>query len=161
VSPSDAVVYFVAYAAGKDPQAMTPQELDQHAVRVLHDPDPAWKAVADEAALLAFKNHPGFGYVHPTAEGDEFLLNFLAGRPASWPLLQQGLAELKRAETRGEMQRRRNAPVSTEQMDQLGDDQVTDLYQQSLRERTRRMNKAASGEEPVEISTAPSLLQKP
>jgi hypothetical protein len=58
------------------------------------------------------------------------------------------------------MQRRRNAPVSTQQIDELGDDQVTDLYQQSLRERAKRMNNAANGEEPVEDSTPPPLLKK-
>jgi hypothetical protein len=51
------------FAVGKDPQTMPPGEIDQEAVRMLTDP--RYQDVVNRASLLAFANHPRFGYNNP------------------------------------------------------------------------------------------------
>ncbi len=62
---------------------------------------------------------------------------------ASWPLLQQELAELKQAGTQSEMQRRRDQPVRLLELDNLDDAAVQRTYQGTVQERAQRIRAAA------------------
>jgi hypothetical protein len=137
-----AVCLYLCYASDADVLHMTDQQIEQHAVALLHNP--AWTDVADQATLFAFSNCPRYGYV-PTPERDAFLLDFCraGGRRVSFPLLQQAWAERKRQEHIGQVEANRNAPISMEELDTLDDASVERTYQQTMRERAKRMNQAA------------------
>lgn len=53
----------------------------------------------------------------------------------------------KTNQVNGEVARRRNAPISLEQIDTLPDEGVSSLYADSLPERAKRLNQAAHGQE--------------
>jgi hypothetical protein len=53
---------------------MNDAQVDQHAVRLLHDA--AWKDVCDNAALFVFANHPQSGY-QQTPEHDTFIRQYI------------------------------------------------------------------------------------
>jgi hypothetical protein len=70
------------------------------------------------------------------------------------------VAELKRAQTQGEMQRRRNQPVSVQELDSLDDQAVQRTYQETMLERAKPIRAADGGQQQPTDPVSVLLKQK-
>lgn len=109
---------------------------DSPSIDLLSDPD--YRGALDTAVMFVFETATT-DYV-PNEERRNFLLHFAAGRPLTFPLLNQAWSTLKareasyaRTEILESAQRREFAPPSLKQMDDMDDAALDDLYHRSLR----------------------------
>lgn len=100
--------------------------------------DPAYRGVLDTAVMFCFE--VATADYAPSDERRNYLLRYAAGRPLTFPLLNQGWQTLKAREanyTRTEIlesaQRREFAPPSLQQMDEMDDEAFDRLYHDTLR----------------------------
>jgi hypothetical protein len=157
LDPVAAVVLYMGFASGADVANMTDIQLDQHVSRLMNDP--TWLSIRNDAALFAYSSCPRTGY-RSTPDNDAFVREYAGHRPLTFSLLQMAVAELKRAQTRGEMQRRRNQPVSVQELDSLDDQAVQRTYQETMLERAKRIRAADGGQQQPTDPVSVLLKQK-
>lgn len=112
--------------------------LDEDSLSIDIIADPAYRGVLDTAVMFVFETAT-VDYV-PNEERRSFLLHFAAGRPLTFPLLNQAWSTLKareasyaRTESLESAQRREFAPASLRQMDDMDDESFDRLYHNTLR----------------------------
>lgn len=101
--------------------------------------DPVYRPACDAAVWSVFRDIT-FDYV-PTPEREAYIQRHCAGRPLTLALLQSAWAACQANEQRNERSellnpiRERDQPPSEYELDELNDDQVNRLYQQTRRAR--------------------------